>query len=76
MTHAGRCFLCFRGKASTHLAYQFMTAKLYLWIKLKSTNYLVIFGDQIQIHLSTLLTALLDAHAIALAQLKENAPTE
>ena len=27
MTHAGRCFLCFSGKASTHLAYHSMTVK-------------------------------------------------
>jgi hypothetical protein len=27
MTHAGWSFMCFRGKPSTHLAYQFMTVK-------------------------------------------------
>jgi hypothetical protein len=34
------------------------------------------FWVQIQIHSSTLPTALLDAHAIALPQLKKHAPTE
>jgi hypothetical protein len=41
MTHAGRCFLCFRGKASTHLAYHFMTVKTVSMDKPKSTNYMV-----------------------------------